>query len=99
MNWKNFFIPFIAVFIFGFLWFGKFMHLFHKEAASPVANRGRFWHSFFLAGAGSDRVRSTAADDENSLGLDCWGLDPIPDCGRDLQAQLNRGQLDPNFRF
>ena len=35
MNWKKFFIAFIAafvfIFIFGFLWYGKFMDPIHKE--------------------------------------------------------------------
>jgi hypothetical protein len=35
MNWKKFFIAFIAafvfIFVFGFLWYGKFMDPIHKE--------------------------------------------------------------------
>jgi hypothetical protein len=35
MNWKKFFIAFIAafvfIFVFGFLWYGKFMHDIHNE--------------------------------------------------------------------
>jgi hypothetical protein len=50
MNWKNFFIGFVAafgfIFVFGFLWFGKLMHGIHTEVPvlwRPEAEFGRYF--------------------------------------------------------
>lgn len=50
MNWKNFFIGFVAafgfIFVFGFLWYGKLMHGIHTEVPAlwrPEAEFGRYF--------------------------------------------------------
>ena len=50
MNWKKFFIAFIAafvfIFVFGFLWYGKFMHDIHMEVPAlwrPEAEFGNYF--------------------------------------------------------
>src|SRR5438552_6267503 len=50
MNWKKFFIAFIAAFIFlfvfGFLWYGKFMDPIHKEVAMLWRTQADFGSHF-----------------------------------------------------
>src|SRR5207247_8019725 len=52
MNWKKFFIAFIAafgfIFLFGFLWYGKLMHGAHQEVPTlwrPEADFGNHFSS------------------------------------------------------
>jgi hypothetical protein len=50
MNWKRFFIAFIAafvfIFVFGFIWYGKLMHGVHNEVPAlwrPEADFGNYF--------------------------------------------------------
>jgi hypothetical protein len=50
MNWKKFFIAFIAafvfIFVFGFIWYGKLMHNVHNEVPAlwrPEADFGNYF--------------------------------------------------------
>lgn len=50
MNWKKFFIAFIAafvfIFVFGFIWYGKLMHGVHNEVPAlwrPEADFGNYF--------------------------------------------------------
>ena len=50
MDWKKFFIAFVAafgfIFLFGFLWYGKLMHGAHQEVPCTLATRSRFGSHF-----------------------------------------------------
>ena len=50
MNWKNFFIAFIAafgfIFLFGFVWYGKLMHGAHQEVPTLWRSEADFGHHF-----------------------------------------------------
>src|SRR5947207_14645430 len=50
MNWKKFFIAFIAafgfIFLFGFLWYGKLMHGAHQEVPTLWRTEADFGNHF-----------------------------------------------------
>jgi hypothetical protein len=50
MNWKKFFIAFIAafvfIFVFGFLWYGKLMHDIHNEVPTLWRTEAEFGSHF-----------------------------------------------------
>jgi hypothetical protein len=50
MNWKKFFIAFIAafvfIFVFGFLWYGKMMHGVHQEVPALWRTEAEFGSYF-----------------------------------------------------
>jgi hypothetical protein len=50
MNWKKFFIAFIAafvfIFLFGFIWYGKMMHGIHNEVPSLFRSEADFGNYF-----------------------------------------------------
>ena len=59
MDWKKFFIAFLAafgfLFLFGFLWYGMFMHGAHQEVPALFRTEAEFKEAFLVACSGTHR--------------------------------------------